>query len=236
MQIFYGRQTAPNLISLEEDEAKHCIKVLRHKEGDQIHVIDGKGSMFEARIIEAKKDHIQANILHTWPNWGEHPYQISLCISPLRLKDRFEWIIEKSVELGVNEIHLMQCAYTTPYPKIKLERLAQMIITALKQCKRSRVPELFPLKSFKEVLTETQKAHGFIGYCEATNMIQTFTSEIMSNKHLNLFIGPEGDFSTAEIEEARNIDLHEISLGTNRLRSETAAIYGLSVFKMVKSY
>lgn len=236
MQIFYGQVVKRQQIFLDSDEAKHCSKVLRNQEGDTIYVIDGKGNMFVSQINSIKKEGIYADILHTEEAWGEHSFHITLCISPLRLKDRFEWIIEKGVELGANEIYLVQCERTISYPKLKPARLEHILITALKQAKRSQLPQLHTLQSFEEAHKQLSHTLALMGYCEADQHVHHYTEAIRQSMNITLWIGPEGDFTPDEVARALQTGTHIVSFGTNRLRSETAAIFALSSLKFIKGF
>ncbi|MEM6802761.1 MAG: RsmE family RNA methyltransferase [Bacteroidota bacterium] len=237
MQIFLLKRINESEAQLEEQESRHCIKVLRHKAGDHIHAIDGKGVKYLCEIREANPKEVGLVILSEVSGWGEHTTKIHLAISPLRLKDRFEWAMEKAVELGVNEIHPIICARTDVYKaKFKANRIANILLSATKQCKRSHIPLLHENKPFTSFLENTQTGLQLMGYCEATSPLMDFETKIKSSEVLSLIIGPEGDFTEAECQLAKSKGVELISLGENRLRTETAAIYTLGSIKYIKAY
>lgn len=237
MQIFLLKRIHEAEAELNEQESRHCIKVLRHKTGDQIHAIDGLGSKYLCEIREANPKHVGLGILSEEIGWGEQPTNIQLAISPLRLRDRFEWAIEKAVELGVHEIHPILCERTDVYKaKFKVERIANILISATKQCKRSRIPILYESKSLGAFLAQSESELKLMGFCEALTPLKEFESKIEAAHTISLIIGPEGDFTDTEVMQAKAKGVEMISLGENRLRTETAAIHSLASIKYIKGY
>ena len=221
MQIFLGEVLEEDLGRLGAAEARHCVRVLRHGKGDLIYVIDGEGKMFKGKITQIHKDEVLWTIEHETKDWGEKRPFIRLGISPLRLKDRFEWAMEKAVELGVNEIFPLSCERTDAYKsKFKPTRIETILLTALKQSKRSRLPVLHPEQPIDHFLTSKYDGATFIAYCEANTELQAYTHEISKADTLTLLIGPEGDFSENEIALAVKANYKSVSLGNNRLRTE----------------
>lgn len=237
MQIFLLEIINEHTARLNEQESKHCIKVLRHKEGDLLHCIDGIGGKFTCKIEKADIREVLLHIESREENWGETPGKIVLALSPLRLKDRFEWAIEKAVELGADEIYPILCHRTDPYKsKFKPARIETLLLAATKQCKRSRIPQLHPLTDFKAFLDNQASDLQLMGFCEAQLPIQSLASEIRQASTLTLLIGPEGDFTEEECQLATQKGIRLISLGENRLRTETAVLFGLSSIKYLWSY
>ena len=237
MQIFLGELLESNLGRLGPAEARHCVKVLRHQVGDLIHVVDGQGRMYQAKIIHTDKEEVRWIVEKLTDGWGEKSPLIRLAISPLRLKDRFEWAMEKAVELGVNEIFPIQCHRTDIHrSKFKSSRIETILLTALKQSKRSRLPVLHQTQSFSDFVSREYSGPAWLASCEADTLIQDYQEEIKKADTVSLLIGPEGDFTEEEVLEALHAGYRTISLGQNRLRSETAAIYGLSAFKVICGY
>ncbi len=237
MQIFLFEVTDFPVGRLGPEESRHCMKALRHQIGDELFCIDGVGCGYRARIMSYEAQSTQVEILESFPGWGEHGTPIRLIVSPLRLKDRFEWLVEKAVELGVSEIFPVQCRHTDKHKaKFKASRLETLILTATKQCKRSRIPVLHPLQTLNDFLSAAQEGLSFIAYCEAKTPLQQKQAELQSAVALNLLIGPEGDFTEAEVAWAESHGFQRVSLGAARLRTETAGMYGLSIFKMIKGF
>ncbi|MDW3651100.1 MAG: RsmE family RNA methyltransferase [Bacteroidia bacterium] len=237
MQIFLLQTEDEVKARLDEQESRHCIKVLRHTSGDEIHCIDGKGNMYVCRIEEANPKACTLHILSKVPEWGEKAGKIILAISPLRLKDRFEWALEKAVELGVDQIQPIICQRTDQFKsKLKRPRLETLLLTASKQCKRSRIPQLLEAKDFSSFVEEQSYAYSLMAFCESEDLIQHHTDTLKASEEICMIIGPEGDFSPEECEKAKKKGIPLISLGESRLRTETAAIYALSSLKLIREY
>lgn len=237
MQIFFSSHTTKEKAYLDKSEARHCIKVLRHQIGDEIFAIDGKGSAFQTLIESISKDAVTLSITSRIEQWGEKESFIRLGVSPLRLKDRFEWMIEKAVELGINEIIPVMCAHTVKYSdKLKFDRLNNILLSATKQCKRSFCPPIQAPVSLKQFLKDYSAGFSIIPYCKSNEAIGELQTDIQAAKQVNLLIGPEGGFEESEVALAKAHDFNAVSLGANRLRTETAAILSLGIVKMVKGY
>lgn len=238
VNLFLLSIQSPTIASLSAEETHHCIKVLRHKEGDEIHGIDGKGNYVRGIIQEISKKETLIKILAIAENWGEKSQKIILAVSPLRQKDRFEWLIEKAVELGVDEIVPISCKNSVT-DNIKPERIEQIIISAVKQCKRAKIPHLntvIPIEKWLNKLESEEGSIKLIAYCEAENSISQFTSQIQNAQKVYLTIGPEGDFTTQEIALAQEKGFEIISLGKSRLRTETAGLFALSSIKFIQTW
>lgn len=231
MQIFYLPQ--PDAAVLSGDEARHCVKVLRHRPGDRIWCVDGAGTLYEARILEAEPEQVRLEVLSRTPDWGEHGRSLSLAFSPLHDKDRLEWMVEKSVELGVTALQPLVCRRTDPYKaKFKPERLQAILLAGLKQSKRSRLPVLHPQQPLEAWLQGPLPAGPrLLAYCEASRPLAAVQEAAASASSLTWLIGPEGDFTPEEVSAAEQQGFVSLSLGANRLRSETAGLYALSWVK-----
>ncbi|MCB0836748.1 MAG: 16S rRNA (uracil(1498)-N(3))-methyltransferase [Bacteroidetes bacterium] len=235
MQIFLLNHLEGTKGWLDQEETKHCLKVLRHKAGDEIHAIDGKGNMFLCQIEKETAEGLALNILSEHKKWGEKDIIIRLAVSPLRLRDRFEWILEKAVELGVDEIFPVNCHRTDKYKsKFKVDRAEKIIVTATKQCMRSVIPVLHPAQDFSQFIQSKQDGGLFLASASAPQSLQSYSLD--NYQSVTLLIGPEGDFTNQEMEDALKAGYQLAGLGNNRLRTETAAVYGLGVFKMMYGY
>ncbi len=236
MQIFLLEKINESSGRLNEEETRHCIQVLRHRKGDQIHAIDGKGNMYVAKIKDISRKEVWLTLLHTERDWGEKSPFIHLGISPLSKKDRFEWLLEKAVELGVNRISPVLCerSFKSRLPNEK--RIQSIMVSALKQSKRSRLPELNDLQPLASLLLSDTSSIKLVAWCEAAQPLSTLFDTIKNNSSITLLIGPEGDFTPEEIQHAKHQQFIEVSLGNNRLRSETAGIYFLGAIKTICEY
>jgi 16S rRNA (uracil1498-N3)-methyltransferase len=153
MKLFLSIKRSDGSLILQGEEAHHCIRVLRYSLDDQIDTIDGKGNKYLCRIDSASKKEVALTVLQKETDWGEPPYNLLLGISPLRLRDRFETAIEKSIELGVSGIVPLQCSRTVK-KGLKTERLHKIAISAIKQCKRSRIPAISNLEKLDHYIAE----------------------------------------------------------------------------------
>lgn len=232
MQLFYQEHINPEDTSIvfTKDESRHIAKVLRKKEGDVLHVTNGKGYLFIAEIVQANPSQCLAKITDQQADTPK-PYRLHLAVAPTKMNDRFEWFLEKATEIGIDEITPLLCDHSER-KKIKLERYERVLQSAMKQSLHYRLPKLNQLIPFSEFLKKNEDEHCFIAHCEETDK-QLLSKSIPLQQSYTLLIGPEGDFSTAEIELAKEHHFKPVSLGNTRLRTETAAIVGTHTFALV---
>lgn len=236
MYIFLLTNIQENTGFLSAEESEHCLRVLRKTVGEEIYAIDGKGTYYVCLISVASKKGTEVFIKQRIANWGEKKdTKMILAISPLKQKERFEWLVEKSVELGVDDIVPLICKHTIT-DNIKPERLHNVMVAALKQCKRSKLPTLHEPTDFQQFVTKTTADIRLFCYCTAETPIFAHQAAIQAAKTIVLAIGPEGDFSTQEAELALKSDFLSVSLGESRLRTETAGLCALSMLKGIKGW
>lgn len=223
MQLFYQptlRQTDQQ-IWFPKQESKHIVKVLRKKMGDKIQVTNGKGTLFTAEITEANSSQCLASILKTQTK-KKRPYSLHLAVAPTKKNDRFEWFLEKATEIGIDKITPLICT-RSERKKIKLERYERVLQSAMKQSLHYRLPILEAPVDFSDFIQQKHKGQCFIAHCEKTDK-KSLKNGIMPQQEYTVLIGPEGDFSSEEISAALKQKFIPISMGNNRLRTETAAI------------
>ncbi|WP_291861754.1 16S rRNA (uracil(1498)-N(3))-methyltransferase [Marinilabilia sp.] len=237
MQIFYEPDILTNGGVLNEEESRHCVKVLRHKNGDQIHVIDGKGTRAFCTITEASPKACKVKIAQ---KESEEPAKpgCHIAIAPTKSIDRFEWFLEKSTELGVDNITPLLC-HQSERKQIKLPRLERVLTAATKQCLRFWRPSISELIDFQSFIGSGHpEKYKFIAHC-AENERKELLAELKKNTGLEdilILIGPEGDFSPDEIEAATKNGFIPVVMGKNRLRTETAGIAACISVKMPELY
>lgn len=224
MVIFYGKEENGRVL-LDEGESLHLAKVLRIEIGEKVQVLDGMGTMF---ACEVERSHPKQSILKVEKKSFEERVGagISIAIAPTKGNDRFDWFLEKSVELGVKKIYPLK---TKRMEKIKFnrERSEKILVAGMKQSANRYLPEIAELSTIDEVLKEDGvKA---IGFCGAGEKVRLKELEI-NGEELIFFIGPEGDFTEDEVEKVLGVGGKLVELGSNRLRTETAAIHVLSWF------
>lgn len=223
ISCFYIPNIDGDFIQLPEEESKHAIKALRLRENDLILIADGKGSLCTASIQEAnyKNTLLKIEERKVIPSL---PYHLHIAMSPLQHADRFEWFIEKAIEMGISQITPLLCQRTEK-KKINEERLQKIAISALKQSRSAYLPTINPLTEFKEFVKKDKNSQKAIAICEGDRIsFNHFISE-SKNKTYTILIGPEGDFSENEIKLALESKYSAIDLGNSTLRSETAALY-----------
>ena len=213
--------------TLNEISSKHCVQVLRMQENQRVDITNGLGYLFEATILNAHKKNtivqIQSERFIAAPS-----QKITLGIGLLKNLTRLEWLLEKATEMGVYEILPLLCEHTL-FEKFKLERFQNILQSAMIQSQQVWLPVLGTPVKFKEAIQNQKQAQKLIAHCEDGN--KTNIKEIEASADLLLFIGPEGDFSSTEIELALANNYQAIHLGPTRLRTETAALFALSVLK-----
>ncbi len=224
MQLFYTNHIEDQLAFLSGEEAKHCVQVLRHRAGDQINLMDGLGGNYVASIIEATKKKVSLRILSHQPSYSHRKARLHLAVAPTKNISRFEWFLEKATEIGIDEITPVLCQ-RSERKVVKPDRLRKIILAAAKQSKNTILPPLNPMIKLtdffkKEWINTPQR---FIAHCENDQEIHLL-EKYQADQDVIILIGPEGDFSPAEIKKSFENGYVPISLGPSRLRTETAAI------------
>ena len=234
MQFFYNPDLDHSIsqFTLNPEESRHIVKVLRRKEGDILHIANGKGYLFKAKILLAdpkkcKVEVVSSDKEHHKKHW------LHLVVAPTKMNDRYEWFLEKATEIGVDEITPVICE-RSERKTVKRERLEKVVQSAMKQSLRTYLPKLneaVPLKSFLE---SDQTGLLFIAHCEEQEKME-LKRRIAPDKNITILIGPEGDFSHREIEKAYGRGFLPVSLGRSRLRTETAAIVACTMVNMINN-
>ena len=219
MQLFYCPEVLEGNLHLSNEESKHCVKVLRKKEGDFINLIDGQGNFYEVIIKLASQSKTLFKIVKTWQE-PSLSYSLHIAIAPTKNKDRFEWFLEKATEIGIDEITPIICDHSER-KAIKYERMHKIILSATKQSLKAKIPILNDSISLKSFLSKKQNVDCYIAHCKNHDKINL---QSIINKNSLILIGPEGDFSDKEIDYALSNNFKPVSLGNSRLRTETAGI------------
>lgn len=235
MTPFYFSEIKGSHAYLYGDEAKHCLKVMRKRTGEAVLGIDGKGTMYQAYIVSKGKSSVELEIIGRESEWGEKKQRIQLLVSPLHKPDRFEWLVEKSVELGVNEI-LPFLGKHTVKTGLRVDRLERIALAALKQSLRSRLPVIHSPAPLEEVLSMKLAKKRLVAHGPSGRPFAEQLSGLAELDEICLLVGPEGDFDSAELEMATDKGFEAVGLGNNRLRSETAAIHLLGLVKLGMGY
>ena len=222
MNLFYSNTIDGDFITLVGDEAKHCTKVLRKTVGDEIHIIDGQGTLFLTRIDSIGKNDCVCSVLNKTEQFGTHPYYVRMCVAPTKNIDRFEFFVEKAVEIGVDEI-VPVCSDNSERKVLKLDRIERIVLSAMKQSYKATMPKLHELTDIRTILQTNYAGEKCIAHCEQQEK-SLLRDVVKKGGEITILIGPEGDFSLSEIELAKQQGWIPVSLGESRLRTETAAI------------
>ena len=222
MQLFYTPDISETTteFSFSKEESKHLVKVLRKKEGDTIHITNGKGYLFEAILIATDTKHCIVTINKVTLQ-APKKYSLHLVVAPTKMNDRYEWFLEKATEIGIDEITPIICS-RSERKVIKIERCNRILLSAMKQSLKFHLPKINEAITLNNFLKKDYEGAKYITHCEDGEKKELKT-ENKTDKYL-ILIGPEGDFSTAEIEIALQNQFKAVSLGTSRLRTETAGI------------
>ena len=237
MNLFYSKDITPeSYCTLDAEESRHAVRVLRLREGDEIHVTDGQGHLYHCQIVDANDK--ACAIVPSLPFTPSHSLslpQIHLAVAPTKNPSRMEWLVEKAVEIGIGEITLLNCDHSER-SFLKTDRLEKLAISAMKQSLHTWLPKINPAVTLHDLLNtkhlplNTQK---FIAHCEADKPRIPLATAMQPGCDTIVLIGPEGDFSEEEIALALECGFQPVSLGPSRLRTETAALYAVTAFNLI---
>lgn len=232
MELFYSKDMDGSICRLDQDESGHCVKVLRHRAGDEISVIDGCGTLYRCRIITDSPKGVEASVMSSEENWGGHPYRLHLAVCPTKSNDRYEWFVEKACEIGFDELSPVIGEHSER-KVLKTARVEKVLISAAKQSLKAAVPIVNEPVSVKEFIADApEDALKLIAYCfDDERVPRKSIKDVLEDadgKEIIVMIGPEGDFSKAEAELALEHGFIPVHLGASRLRTETAALTAAS--------
>lgn len=236
MQLFYHPDIQPFslLVTFSKEESRHLVRVLRKKQGDHIHITDGKGNLYLAEIINDHDKKCEAQILKSESITDPKGYRLHVAIAPTKSNDRFEWFLEKATEIGIDEITPISCDHSERR-KVNLDRCNKVLLAAMKQSVKFRLPVINPLQEFDEFLKNTQAGVKLVAHCVDTEK-QGLSNLVSGQSDIQVLIGPEGDFSTREIEAAEKSGFQNLHLGESRLRTETAGVVVCSNIAFLKEF
>ena len=222
MQLFFCHTVNGVSAMLNEEETRH-LKVLRKQTGDTIACVDGKGSRLQCRIVKLGKDFCELEVMSSEVMPAERAYELHLFIAPTKNNERIEWMLEKAVEAGIDSVTLIDTDHSEKH-RVNLTRLERIAISALKQSGRYYLPTIHALQKLSDV---DLQAGFFFAHCaedEKITLKQIF-KEAAPKGEYQVLVGPEGDFSAAEIQNMKDRGGKALSLGNARLRTETAGLY-----------
>ncbi|MEQ8704579.1 MAG: 16S rRNA (uracil(1498)-N(3))-methyltransferase [Phaeodactylibacter sp.] len=223
MNIFFTDQVQGETAELPEEEARHCVQVLRFKAGDPIRFIDGQGGFYEGIVAETGKKRCRIRIVSRVGNYGQRPYRVHLAVAPTKNISRMEWLLEKATEIGLDTFTPLLCEHSERRV-LKLQRLEKIALSAAKQSVKAFLPQLNPLVPFDAFLQQPAGEAGrYIAYL-GNGVKGSLKQNYMPGQDVCLLIGPEGGFSPKEAEAAVKAGFTPVALGESRLRTETAAL------------
>ena len=223
---------------LPPEEATHALRVLRLKAGDEIFLMDGEGVFYRAEVSMASSKHCLYEVLDTMPQqraWNGH---IHLAIAPTKMMDRIEWMTEKCTEIGFDEISFLNCKFSER-KVLRADRIEKIVVSAVKQSHKAWKPVVNDLAAFKEFVTTPRPGRKFICHCYEEVEKKDFFTELSqaydeSEGDVTVLVGPEGDFSIDEVRLALENGYESVSLGTSRLRTETAGLVAVSMANLAR--
>lgn len=230
---FYAPGIADTL-TLPESDSAHCVRVLRMACGDAIEAVDGAGTLFRCVLRDANPRRATVDIVESvaLPKvWRGH---ITVAIAPTKHNDRMEWLVEKLVEIGIDRIVPLRCRHSER-KDINVERLQKIAVSAMKQSLKAILPQIDPMTPFRQFMDSATAGERYIAYCDPSIPRRLFAQEYIPGADTTILIGPEGDFSPEEITAALSTGWHPVSLGDNRLRTETAALVACDTCHIIQN-
>ncbi len=219
-------------LTLSEEESRHAVRVLRLTNGDRLHLINGRGGLFEAELIVPDPKGCVLQILNREFDYGKRPFRLHIAIAPTKMNERTEWFLEKAAEIGIDEITPIICG-RSERKEVKIERLNKILIAAIKQSVKACLPKLNEAVSFKKFMTnENIQGQKFIAYCFDDERV-LLQDAYEKGSDATVLIGPEGDFTPEEVNVAREQGFIPVSLGNSRLRTETAGVVACHTVNLI---
>lgn len=225
MHLFYTPDITPTQIAytLSEEESKHSARVLRLQPGDEVQLVDGRGNFYQAEITEAHPKRTQLRILAVQPDPNKRNHYLHIAVAPTKNIERLEWFLEKATEIGIDEISLLICQ-RSERREAKTDRLNKIITSAVKQSLKAFHPQLNEPEAYAKFISRNFEGQKFIAHCLPGDDKRTLQQQITLQGRYLILIGPEGDFIETEIADALKNGYRPVTLGSSRLRTETAAL------------
>jgi 16S rRNA (uracil1498-N3)-methyltransferase len=231
MNVFYLPDAQLGTISFPEEESKHIVKVLRMKEGDRFCVTDGKGSLFDAELVDAHPKRAMADLSNQRCGYDIRDFKLSIAIAPTKLNERTEWFLEKATEIGIDEVKLF-ASYHSERRAANVERFRKIVVSAMKQSVKSKMPVVEEIVPFDKLVKQDFDGQKFIAWID-DDVKEQLCDLYEKGKNAIVLIGPEGDFSKEEVELAKENGFVPVSLGEARLRTETAAVVACHTIQLI---
>lgn len=233
MHLFLSDTTQGPYATLPPEESKHCIRVLRMQLGDELYVTSGDGTMCRARIADPDPTACQVEITERLPNYGARPFKLHMAVAPTKNNARMEWFVEKAVEIGVDRITPIICQHSER-GTLNTDRLHKIALSAMKQSLQATLPQIDPPTPLTRLLEEPLPTCSLVCHCAGDDR-RTLHQLYTPGTDALVLIGPEGDFSPDEISRCLSLSIQPVTLGSNRLRTETAALYALTTLNFLNT-
>jgi len=233
---FFYVPDAAQVNELPADEAMHAMRVLRLKGGDELFLMDGVGNFYRAQVTIAATHHCYYEILEVLPQERQWKGHFHLAIAPTKMMDRMEWMVEKATEVGVDEISFLNCAFSERRV-VKNPRVEKIIVSAMKQSHKAWKPVLNEMSTFAHFIEQPRSGVKYIAHCyDEIPRVNLFDElrKTPDETEMTVLIGPEGDFSIDEVRQAVDHGYQSVSLGTSRLRTETAGLSAVMMMQLSK--
>lgn len=234
---FFYVPDALNCNELPNDEAMHALRVLRLKIGDEMMLMDGQGNFYRAEVSLAHTKHCLYDIKETIPQERQWQGHVHLAIAPTKLMDRMEWMVEKVVEIGVDEISFLNCQFSERR-LVKIPRIEKIAVSAVKQSRKAWMTKLNEVESFKSFIDQPRMDHRFIAHCYdeiPRTYLYDELRKLSATDDVTVLVGPEGDFSVDEVRKAIDNGYVSVHLGKSRLRTETAGLSAVMMAQLSKT-
>lgn len=230
MNVFYAPSADQGFAVLNDEESRHCVKVLRMRPGEEVFLADGKGGWFRGELTEADPRACLVQIRETWSDYRKRPVRLHIAVAPTKQSDRLEWFLEKATECGIDEVTPVICE-KSERTVLKPQRLEKILLTAMKQSLRAYLPRLNPVRRLADFLGSDFQGEKFVAHCREGEK-QGLLHACTPGKDAVVLIGPEGDFTAGELGQALARGYHPVSMGPHRLRTETAALTACIAFNL----
>lgn len=235
IRYFYVPDAA-HVTELPDEEAIHAVRVLRMTAGDEMMLMDGEGTFYRAQVTLASQKHCLYEIVESLPQERQWQGRVHLAIAPTKLMDRIEWMTEKAVEVGIDELSFLDCQFSERR-SLKLPRIEKIVVSAVKQSRKAYMPKINDMDSFKTFINHHTAGNRYIAHCydevERVNLFDELRKGGTDEDALVL-IGPEGDFSIDEVKMAVEAGFVSVDLGKSRLRTETAGLSAVMMMQLAK--
>lgn len=235
IRYFYVPDAA-RVTELPDEEAVHAVRVLRMTAGDEMMLMDGEGTFYRAQVTLTSQKHCLYEIVESLPQERQWQGRVHLAIAPTKLMDRIEWMTEKAVEVGIDELSFLDCQFSERR-SLKLPRIEKIVVSAVKQSRKAYMPQLNDLESFKTFVKRHSTGRRYIAHCYGEVARVNLFDELRkgsADEDALVLIGPEGDFSIDEVRMAVEAGFVSVDLGKSRLRTETAGLSAVMMMQLAK--